>query len=93
MKLLVIADDFTGAMDTGAQFSKNGIATLVSTRTELNFDQIQQNIQVLVVDTESRHITPDKAYGIVYDLKIQKQTIGYCRLCRIRRTAAGFNRF
>ncbi|HEY5586799.1 MAG TPA: four-carbon acid sugar kinase family protein [Ruminiclostridium sp.] len=76
MKLLVIADDFTGAMDTGVQFSKNGIATLVSTRTELNLDQIQQNIQVLVVDTESRHLKPDKAYEIVYDLTNRAREYG-----------------
>lgn len=25
--LLVIADDFTGALDTGVQFAQNGIAT------------------------------------------------------------------
>ena len=33
LKLLVIADDFTGALDTGVQFSKQGIQTLVSTET------------------------------------------------------------
>ncbi len=27
LKLLVIADDFTGALDTGVQFSKQGIQT------------------------------------------------------------------
>ena len=27
MQLLVIADDFTGALDTGIQFARHGIAT------------------------------------------------------------------
>jgi len=76
MKLLVIADDFTGAMDTGVQFSKKGISTFVSTCTELNFEKIQQNIQVLVVDTESRHITPDKAYEIVYNITSKAREYG-----------------
>jgi D-threonate/D-erythronate kinase len=76
MKLLVIADDFTGAMDTGVQFSKKGIATFVSTCTNLNFDQIEQDIQVLVIDTESRHIAPGKAYEIVYNLTSRAREYG-----------------
>jgi len=76
MKLLVIADDFTGAMDTGVQFSKKGIATFVSTCTELDFNQIQKNIQVLVIDTESRHLTPDKAYEIVFNITSKAKEYG-----------------
>ncbi|MHB8065070.1 MAG: four-carbon acid sugar kinase family protein [Ruminiclostridium sp.] len=76
MRLLVIADDFTGAMDTGVQFSKKGIATFVSTCTELDFDQIGQDIQVLVVDTESRHIVPDRAYETVYNLTRKAREYG-----------------
>ncbi len=76
MKLLVIADDFTGAMDTGVQFSKNAINTLVSTRIDLDFDTIQQDIEVLVVDTESRHISPDKAYEKVYDITRRAREYG-----------------
>ena len=36
VKLLIIADDFTGALDTGVQFTKVGIKTkvLVNYRTE-----------------------------------------------------------
>ena len=76
MKLLVIADDFTGAMDTGVQFSKRGIRTFVSTCTELNFNQIEENIQVLVIDTESRHIPPRKAYEIDYRLACMAREYG-----------------
>lgn len=62
IKLLVIADDFTGALDTGVQFSSQGIETLVSTQTELAYDSIPEEIEVLVVNTESRHLNFDDAY-------------------------------
>lgn len=62
LKLLVIADDFTGALDTGVQFSSQGIETLVSTETEGTYDSIPENIEVLVLNTESRHLNFDKAY-------------------------------
>lgn len=62
LKLLVIADDFTGALDTGVQFSNRGIQTLVSTEIEDVYDSIPRNIEVLVLNTESRHLSFDKAY-------------------------------
>lgn len=62
LKLLVIADDFTGALDTGVQFSSRGIQTLVSTEIESVYDAISKNIEVLVLNTESRHLSFDKAY-------------------------------
>ena len=36
IKLLIIADDFTGALDTGIQFVKKGIETQVMIGTELS---------------------------------------------------------
>ena len=35
VKLLIIADDFTGALDTGVQFAVSGAATLVETELTL----------------------------------------------------------
>ncbi|WP_270218618.1 four-carbon acid sugar kinase family protein [Enterococcus lactis] len=61
LKLLVIADDFTGALDTGVQFLKQGIQTLVSTETVVQYDALPQEIEVLVLNTESRHLTFEQA--------------------------------
>ncbi|MCD2492981.1 four-carbon acid sugar kinase family protein [Lacrimispora sp. NSJ-141] len=67
IELLVIADDFTGAMDTGVQFSKFGISTLVVLENGLPgcFGEFDEDVEVLVVDTESRHIEAEKAYRAV----------------------------
>jgi len=65
ISLLVIADDFTGAMDTGVQLSKAGIKTLVCASPDFDWPAEESAVQVLSVNTESRHITPEKAYSIV----------------------------
>jgi len=61
-KLVILADDFTGALDTGVQFSKQGISTFVTADKEYDFSKPSMDAQVLVVDLESRHLDADKAY-------------------------------
>lgn len=51
MKLLVIADDFTGACDTGAQLAKNGVRTEVLLIPQ---QKPSPRAGVLVINTESR---------------------------------------
>ena len=62
-QLLVIADDFTGALDTGVQFAVNGIRTrvVVDPKTDLTGCEAD----VLVVDTETRHLPPEEAAAVV----------------------------
>lgn len=60
-KLAVIADDLTGANDTGVQFSKHGVSTIVV----FELDALESAIQradVVVVNTDSRLCTPRSAY-------------------------------
>lgn len=71
VKLLIIADDFTGAMDTGVQFAANGTVTQVVAQSSYPLDQTDPATEVLVLDTETRHLSPDDAYAIVY--RIVKQ--------------------
>lgn len=68
IKLLIIADDFTGALDTGVQFAGRGANTLVVTDLQYDFHDIEENVDVLVMVTESRHIDPEEAYKVVYDI-------------------------
>ena len=66
-KLLVIADDFTGALDTGIQFAANGAGTEILTDTEFDFREYP-SAEVFIVDTETRHVSGEEAYRIVYGL-------------------------
>lgn len=76
LKLLIIADDFTGALDTGVQFSKQGAKTLVTTDPKIDFASLGNDIEVLSVDTESRHITPGAAYERVFELAERAHSFG-----------------
>ncbi|AUV80368.1 hypothetical protein C2R22_00770 [Salinigranum rubrum] len=59
---LVVADDLTGASDTGHEFAARGCRTLVSTGGEHEADT-----DVLVVDTDSRYEPPEVAATAVRD--------------------------
>lgn len=65
--MLMIADDFTGALDTGVQFSEAGAHVKVITDTNIHFDQ-ETDADVLVLDAETRHVPYQQAYKIVYDI-------------------------
>lgn len=68
VKLLIIADDFTGALDTGVQFAAGGAETRVVTNTDYDFDRVDENVQVLVLDAETRHLSRDEAYRVVFHI-------------------------
>ena len=58
MKMIVIADDFTGANDTGVQLAKKGARTDVLLRSD---GAISRHADVLVVNTESRALPAECA--------------------------------
>jgi 2-keto-3-deoxygluconate permease len=60
-KIFVVADDFTGANDTGVQFVKNNLKSVVITDIKCLNKTIDE-CDVLVIDTESRFDEPEIAY-------------------------------
>lgn len=64
LQLLIIADDFTGALDTGVQFSELGARTLVVTENDYSFKNAE-GLDVLIFDAETRHVKPEEAYNRV----------------------------
>lgn len=68
IKLLIIADDFTGALDTGIQFTKEGIKTQVSTEIKPEKIEILKDTEVLVIDVETRKEDQEEAYEIVKNI-------------------------
>lgn len=63
-RLLIIADDFTGANDTGVQLKKRGIDTSVV----FDADCMKDHSRALVIDTESRGLNEQEAYSRVFDI-------------------------
>lgn len=69
IKLLIISDDVTGALDTGVQFVNYGIMPTVLVHRQVDFTKYKDNfIEVLVVDAETRHVSEEEAYKIVYQI-------------------------
>ncbi|MGB9840297.1 four-carbon acid sugar kinase family protein [Thermovenabulum sp.] len=61
-KFIIIADDFTGANDTGVQLTKKGFETY----TLLDLEGFTKSeFDALVIDTETRGLSPENAYNKV----------------------------
>ena len=65
--LLVIADDFTGALDTGVQFVQCGARTLVCLNCSSSVLR-SSDADVIVVNAETRHLDPRDAYDTVFSI-------------------------
>lgn len=80
VQLMIIADDFTGALDTGVHFAEKGIRTRVIVSLEddrswtdtLNSDQAL----VLVIDAETRHVSKEQAFQKVYAIVTEGKKVG-----------------
>lgn len=75
IRLLIIADDFTGALDTGVQMAGCGAVTKVTTdaRCEL---AAYADTEVLVIDAETRHLKSDEAGELVRCIVKQAKSAG-----------------
>lgn len=74
-KLIIVADDFTGANDTGVQFKNAGFKVNVIINTQ-RFRQDLERSDILVVDLESRFDTKEVAYLKCFDLGKQIRKAG-----------------
>ncbi|MCW4014220.1 MAG: hypothetical protein NWF07_14710 [Candidatus Bathyarchaeota archaeon] len=75
MRIAVIADDLTGALDTGVQFTQWGYTT------QLTNDPENSTAQVTITNTDTRNKTPKQAYQTIHNLTKQlTHTIIYKKL-------------
>ncbi|MFC4802252.1 four-carbon acid sugar kinase family protein [Neobacillus sp. GCM10023253] len=70
VKLAVIADDLTGANDTGVQFAKQGLNTTVLF-AETQLQPAHLSADVIVLNSDSRALSAEKAYEAVFNLAAQ----------------------
>ncbi len=68
--LILIADDLTGAMDTGVFLSD--IYSKVSVLFDKDFiSEESKQSDAIIIDTESRNIEPEKAYSVLKEYLLQ----------------------
>jgi uncharacterized protein YgbK (DUF1537 family) len=60
--ILAIADDLTGALETGAKFAQHGLEARITTEVAVS---ASPDIPVLVIDTEARHLQASEAERVV----------------------------
>ena len=68
MKLLILADDLTGALDTGVQFSLRNIPTSVIVSEKPGISRLTQDCEVLSINAETRHMDRKSAYYCIKSL-------------------------
>lgn len=82
--IYVIADDLTGANDTGVQFAKKGYNTMVSILDKQSTIIIPDNLDVFVMDTETRELESKAARKRLRDIfkkiNINKKDIVYKKI-------------
>ena len=61
LKAAILADDLTGALDTGTPFVQNGLTVAVAVTGESLEKALAANPDVLVVNTASRALSPQEA--------------------------------
>lgn len=67
-KILVLADDLTGALEAGAKFAGQGITSRVSIANRARIPVVPRAISVMVLDTETRHAPSEEAEHKVHEL-------------------------
>ncbi|MFB5197955.1 four-carbon acid sugar kinase family protein [Neobacillus sp. KR4-4] len=79
IRVLIMADDFTGALDTGVQFSNYGVKTVVTSDLEFEFGETTDPLEVLVFNTETRYLNKFEAYEVIkkISLKAKEEKIPY----------------
>jgi Uncharacterized protein conserved in bacteria len=77
----MIADDFTGALDSGIQFAKHGIRVAIGVaagnRTGLSG---LDDAEVIILDAETRHLDPDQTYAATYAIAKEAIEVGASHL-------------
>lgn len=76
IKLLIISDDFTGALDTSVQLSASGATAYVTLDIEFNTLDFGPETDVLVVDAETRHLNQKDAYEAVFSITEHARKVG-----------------
>jgi len=78
-RLLILADDLTGALDSGVQISLKGARVVILTNQRVEFPE-DTSIDAIVIDTETRHVSPETAAETVTRLVHEAKKRGINRI-------------
>ena len=75
----IIADDLTGASDTGIQFRKYGLKTKVVVNYD-TLDEFLDSDEILAINSNTRPLNNEKAYRRVFDICNMLKNAGFSRI-------------
>ncbi|WP_338833935.1 D-threonate kinase [Moorella humiferrea] len=78
-RIAIIADDLTGANDTGVQFCKHGFRTMVIIDAA-NVGQVGRDKDVWAINADTRHMTVPEAYRRVYEIALKLKEAAVSRV-------------
>lgn len=78
-RIAIIADDLTGASDTGIQFCKYGLKTLVIVDYQ-NIEGGDKEKQVWSINADTRSLSASEAYQRVYSMAKKLKALGFKRI-------------
>ena len=87
IRLLIIADDFTGALDTGIQFRGKQTALRFGQSPGSYLKGLAPGTKVLIIDAETRHLSPEEAAAVVG--RIAKDAADTGTECIYKKTDSG----
>jgi D-threonate/D-erythronate kinase len=76
-RILVLADDLTGALEVGSKFAAAGVKSLVRTGPGLSPRDLHDALGALVVDSETRHLGSTEAARRIHELAHSAYTEGF----------------
>lgn len=68
LRVAIVADDLTGAMDAAAPFARRGLNVQVLTSPDDVERDVLNAFQVLSINSDTRHVTPESAFAVVNNL-------------------------
>ncbi len=77
-KAVILADDLTGALDTGVQLTQRGVPALVCIHAPRTFPEAAE--PVLIVNLDTRHVSVTKAFEKTSDAARLAKASGACVL-------------
>ena len=75
-RVLVLADDLTGALEVGAKFAATGMSVRAVAGSGFPVNNLQEEF-VLVIDSETRHMVPEQARRRVFELARAGRDAGF----------------
>ena len=78
-RVMILADDFTGAMDTAVRFAARGVRTKVISNLK-EAEVAAAGCEALAVNLDTRHKSPDEARTITKDAVMRLMRLGFGRV-------------